>query len=94
MDLIECPSELDIATVGVLHQQLLSVLQKKEPLEIDGHAVQKIHSATLQLLLSFMSEARSHGLSVQWRNPSLALVEGARLLGLTDHLGLETTATH
>ena len=92
MNLIECPSELDIASVGALHQQLLSALQTPGPLEIDGRAIQKIHTAALQLFLGFMSEARSQGLSAKWRDPSPAVLEGARLLGLTDSLGLETTA--
>ncbi|MBK7543592.1 MAG: STAS domain-containing protein [Candidatus Competibacteraceae bacterium] len=93
MNFIKCQAELDIATVGALHQQLLDALQTSEPLEIDGQAVQKIHAAALQLFLSLMSEAQSQGLSVNWRNPSPAVVEGARLLGLSDRLGLETTAT-
>ena len=93
MNLIECPSELDMASVGLLRQQLLSALETPEPLQIDGRAVQKIHAAALQLFLGFVSEARSRGLDASWRNPSPAVVEGARLLGLTDSLGLEATAT-
>ncbi|HCK81016.1 MAG TPA: STAS domain-containing protein [Candidatus Competibacter sp.] len=92
MHLIKCQAELDIATVGALRQQLLDALQTSEPLEIDGQDVQKIHAAALQLFLGLMSEARLRGLSVNWRNPSPAMVEGARLLGLSDRLGLATTA--
>lgn len=91
MTIIECQSELDIATVGALHQQSLSALQTPEPLEIDARAVRKIHTAALQVLLSLMAEARLQGLPVRWRNPSPALMEGARLLGLADSLGLDTT---
>ena len=91
MTIIECQSELDIATVGALHQQLLNALQTPEPLEIDGQAVRKIHTSALQVFLSLMVEARLRGLSVRWRNPSPALVDGARLLGLADSLRLETT---
>lgn len=88
MALIECQPELDIATVGPLHQQLLNVLQNRESLEIEGQAVCKVHTAVLQLFLSFVTEAQLQGLSVHWRNPSPALVDGVRLLGLTDSLGL------
>jgi len=45
MTIIECQSELDIATVGALHQELLSALQASEPLEIDGQAVRKVHTS-------------------------------------------------
>lgn len=93
MNLIECPSELDVAGVGALRPKLLDALQTPGPFEIDGQAVQKIHAAGLQLFLAFMSEARSQGLSAKWRNPSPALVEGARLLGLTDSLGLDAIPT-
>ena len=89
MTMIECPSELDIATVEVLRQQLLSALQSPEPLDIDGRAVRKVHTAALQVFLSLMAEARSRDLPVRWRDPSPALVESARLLGLADSLGLD-----
>lgn len=88
MAIIKCQSELDIAAAHTLHQQLLSALQAREPLEIDGQAVRRIHAAVLQLFLSLMSEARSLNLPVRWLSPSPALVESARLLGLADTLEL------
>ncbi len=91
MTIIECQPELDIATVEVLRQQLLSALQSPEPLDIDGRAVRKVHTAALQVFLSLMAEARAQNLPVRWRDPSPALVESAQLLGLADSLGLDTT---
>lgn len=91
MAIIECQPELDIATAGTLHQQLLSALQTHEPLDIDGQAVRKVHTAALQLFLSVVTEAQREGLPIRWHSPSPALVEGARLLGLTDKLGLGGT---
>ena len=88
MAVIECQSELDIATVGALRQQLLGALQTSEPLEIDGRAVRRIHAAALQAFLSLVVEARSRDLPVRWRDPSPTLVESARLLGLAGELGL------
>lgn len=88
MAIIHCQSELDISAAGVLHQQLLGVLQAREPLVIDGQAVRRIHAAVLQLFLSLIIEARSLNLPVRWLNPSPVLMESARLLGLTDALGL------
>lgn len=88
MALIECQPELDITNASMLRQQLLDALHAGEPLDIDGRAVRKIHTATLQLFLSLKAEAQLQGLSVSWRNPSPVLVEGARLLGLADTLGL------
>ena len=88
MAIIECQPELDITTASALRQQLLNALQAGKPLDIDGRAVRKIHTVALQLFLSLTAEAQSQGLPVSWRNPSPVLVEGARLLGLADALGL------
>ena len=92
MAIIECQPDLDIAAAATLHRQLLDALQTQQPLEIDGQAVRKIHTAVLQLFLSLMIEAQARATPVHWRNPSPALLEGARLLGLTDRLGLEPGA--
>lgn len=89
MAMIECPSELDIAAASALHQPLLDALRAREALEIDGQAVRRIHAAALQLFLSLITEARSLNLPARWRNPSPALLESARLLGLADALGLD-----
>ncbi len=88
MAIIECQPELDIAAAGALHRQLLSALHTQEPIEIDGQAVRKVHTTALQLFLSLSVETHLQKLPVLWRNPSPALIEGARLLGLTDSLGL------
>ena len=88
MAIIECQAELDIAAASALHQQLLSALQAREPLEIEGQTVRRIHAAVLQLFLGLINEAQSLGLPVHWRNPSSALIESAQLLGLADQLGL------
>jgi anti-anti-sigma regulatory factor len=67
---------------------LLSAVQTREPVDIDGQAVRRIHAAVLQLFLSLITEARALNLPVRWLHPSPALVESARLLGLTEALGL------
>ncbi|MER2527634.1 MAG: STAS domain-containing protein [Candidatus Competibacter denitrificans] len=91
MTLIECQPELDIALVSDLRQRLLDALQAGEPLEIEASAIRRAHTAALQVFLSAFVEARSLGISISWRNPSPALLEGARLLGLVDGLGLTDT---
>lgn len=91
MTLIECQPELDIALVGALRQSLLDALQAGEPLEIEARAIRRAHTAALQVFLGAFVEARSLGIPISWRNPSPALLEGARLLGLLD--GLELAGT-
>ena len=92
MAIIECPADLDIANAAMLRQQLLDALQTRQPLEINGEAVRKIHTAILQLFLSLMTEAKAQAVPVLWRNPSAALVESAQLLGLVESLGLESAS--
>ncbi len=89
MAIIECQPDLDVAAAVTLHQQLLEALQTQQPLEINGQAVRKIHTAVLQLFLSLIADAQARAVPVHWRDPSPALLEGARLLGLADRLGLE-----
>lgn len=90
MTMIECPPDLDVAAAVTLHRQLQDALRTRQPLEINAQAVRKIHAAVLQLFLSLIAEAQTRATPVSWRNPSPALLEGARLLGLADRLGLET----
>lgn len=85
---IECPAELDIAAASALHQQLLSAIQGKEALVINGQAIRRIHAAGLQLLLSLVRHSKETALPISWSNPSPALLESAQLLGLSDDLGL------
>ena len=92
MAIIECPADLDIANAAMLRQQLLDALQTRQPLEIDGQAVRKIHAAVLQLFLSLIIAAKARATPVRWRNPSAALVESAQLLGLVESLGLESAS--
>ena len=91
MTLIECQPELDIALVGALRQRLLDALLAGESLEIDASAIRRAHTAALQVFLGAFVEARSLGIAIRWRDPSPALLEGARLLGLLE--GLELAGT-
>lgn len=88
MTIVTCQAELDISAASTLQQQLLAVMQTREPVEIEAQNVSRIHTAALQLFLSAIRDAQTLGLAFQWREPSSALVEGARLLGLTDPLYL------
>lgn len=92
MAIIACPPDLDIATASALHRQLLAGLKTQEPIDIDGKAVRKVHTAALQLFLSLVVEAHLHQITVRWRDPSPALIDAAQLLGLTDSLGLHSAA--
>jgi len=62
----------------------------------DISSVTAIHSelkdASLQLIYSFIEEARIKGIKVSWRSPSDVLRNNAKLLGLEDALQLSNAA--
>ncbi|WP_353572081.1 STAS domain-containing protein [Candidatus Albibeggiatoa sp. nov. BB20] len=76
---------LTIADVEELHNQLKQYLGKR--VQLSGKNVQRIDTASLQLLLVFMLKA---DVTVCWVDYSAHLCESARLLGISIPLGLPT----
>ncbi|MEK7990888.1 MAG: STAS domain-containing protein [Thiotrichaceae bacterium] len=76
---------LTIADVEELHNQLKQYLGKR--VQLSGKNVQRIDTASLQLLLAFMLKA---DVTVCWVDYSSHLCESARLLGISTPLGLPT----
>lgn len=58
-------------------------------LRIDGSAVQRIHTAVLQLLAACVRERQQAGRESSWSGASQVLQEAARLLGISRTLNLE-----
>ncbi len=74
---------LTIADVEELHNQLKQYLGRR--VQLSGKNVQRIDTASLQLLLVFMLKA---DITVCWVDYSAQLCESARLLGISTALGL------
>jgi anti-anti-sigma regulatory factor len=72
---------------------LLRALEDGVPVTIDLSAVSRIDTAGLQLLVSFALNMRREDRVVTFAAVSAAVVEGARLAGLTALLDL-TDASH
>jgi len=83
-----CGESLDIAVVKSLHSRLHKSLQKSSTIELKADAVEKADTAGLQLFVSLKSEIDSLGGSLVWKNPSSALLDSAKLLGMDECLGL------
>ncbi|EIJ43325.1 hypothetical protein BegalDRAFT_2480 [Beggiatoa alba B18LD] len=66
-----------------LYQQLQQNMGKR--VQLCGGNVERVDTATLQLLLAFMSQST---VTVGWQSPSPALCEAAMLLGLSAQLNL------
>ena len=80
---------VEISTLGVVRQTLEHALVEQHGgVVLDGERVARIDGAALQLFAAFCREAKSQGCEVRWKNPSSSLQRAARLLGLSQPLGL------
>lgn len=73
---------LGITDAQRLHELLSPVLLAGKPIAIYGGRVERIDTATMQVLVSFYRAAHEHGLTLSWHKPSPALQQTAQLLGL------------
>jgi anti-anti-sigma regulatory factor len=85
------PEQLTIQQVQRLHEQFERVLQDRDNdiLVAQADNISRVDAAGLQLLWVAKREAQECNIKWEWRSPSLALVEGARLLGMTQVLSLD-----
>lgn len=90
-NIFEIQSVQDISSVAELHNEMKKLF-KNEKVIFDGQQVERIDAASLQLLLSFIHEAKINDVDVSWRSPSDALSNSAKLLGMEDALQLNNAA--
>lgn len=76
------PSTLDTAAAGQLRLTLKGLVERGEPLMLDGGGVDRIGQASLQVLVAARAAAGEAGLPFRIDAPSPALDEMARLAGL------------
>jgi ABC-type transporter Mla MlaB component len=81
------PAECAIAAAAGLRADLLKRLPDAGNVQIDASAVQRIDTASLQVLAAFARDRRAEGLPIEWLGVPACLTEAATLLDLTDALG-------
>jgi ABC-type transporter Mla MlaB component len=79
--------------VTALQAELADRLDESGPVQIDASAVQRIDTATLQLLAAFVRDLRADARLVEWIECSAALRRAAHSLGLTSALDLAVDQT-
>jgi ABC-type transporter Mla MlaB component len=79
---------LTITAVKRLHGELKQLLANRKQIVLDAAAVDEVDTVGLQLLDALMREAQARQVDVRWHEPSSALSQGARALGLTAKLRL------
>jgi ABC-type transporter Mla MlaB component len=88
---VPCGEILDISGVRELYDVLKQSIESTLPVEIDASSIERVDAAALQLLCSFVREAKKRGKEVRWIQPSQALTASARLLQLEEILDLPQT---
>lgn len=89
--LVALPADCRMSGQAGLMADLLKALDERA-IVLDGHAVEHIDTAALQLLALFRREVVARGGAVSWRQPSGALHDAAGLLGLSTLLELPADA--
>jgi anti-anti-sigma regulatory factor len=89
-----CVASLDIRQVSELKQQFLDALGVAQPVTIQAQDIERADTAGLQLLTAFFIDARAKGIRITWDQPSKALLQSARLIGVAGLLELDDDDTH
>jgi anti-anti-sigma regulatory factor len=87
--LLTLPEHMDIRTAPLVHEAMCTALRTAAGLHIDGHTVQRVDGAGLQLLCALFLTARRRGFAVSWRSTSTPLIVAARVLGVEALLGVD-----
>jgi anti-anti-sigma regulatory factor len=77
-----------IRTVTAFQAELAERLDESGNVQIDGGGVERIDTATLQLLAAFVRDLRAEARSVEWIECSAVLRRAAGSLGLESALNL------
>lgn len=88
--LLSSPS---IRTADALQAQLTERLDESGTVRIDGSTVDRIDTASLQLLAAFVRDLRADARAVEWVGCSFGLWRAADILGLVAALGLSSAKT-
>jgi anti-anti-sigma regulatory factor len=77
-----------IRDVTAFQAELAERLDAGGPVQIDGSGVERVDTATLQLLATFVRDLRAEARAVEWIECSPALRRAAGSLGLESALSL------
>jgi ABC-type transporter Mla MlaB component len=74
-----------------LKSSLCAVVNESAPVTLDTSAVERVDTATMQLLCAFVRDRIARNQSIVWRGQSQALHDAVRLLGVGMLLGFGET---
>lgn len=79
----------DISRVEQLHEKLETLLSEGNGVEINASAVERIDTASLQLLTAFVRTVAKHHIDIRIIQPSASFTDTVRLMGLENALALQ-----
>jgi len=85
---VALPSNSTVKDAASLKAALIKVVASTATVSVDARSVERIDTATIQLLCAFARERSQRQLAVKWLDCPKALVESSRLLGVHQILGL------
>ena len=86
--IVTLPSNSAVKDAAALKAALLKVVGLPATVSLDVRSVERVDTATLQLLYAFVRDRAQRQLAVEWLGCPKALVESSRLLGVHQMLGL------
>jgi anti-anti-sigma regulatory factor len=91
MSSIRLASDLGIEQSAELKGALAPHLSSKRVVVLDGASVERVHSASLQVLCAFWRDRQQAGHNTRLENPSPTLRDAARILALSPLFGLNAS---
>lgn len=81
-------SNCSVKDAAELKQSLCKLAEESDAVHIDVRSLERLDTATMQLLCAFVRDRLARNLKVEWQGDSPALHEAARLLGVAELLAL------
>ncbi len=88
MSTVDLGEDLGIETSTELKNRLAPLLAAADLLTLDASRVGRIHTAAMQVLCAFMQARHAAGLQTQVSGSTPTFTDAARLLGISQVLGL------
>ncbi|MDV3468811.1 STAS domain-containing protein [Stenotrophomonas sp. C3(2023)] len=89
MSTVDLGEDLGIESCTELKNQLTPLLASADPLTLDASRVGRIHTAAVQVLCAFVQDRRNAGLGTGFAGCTATFTDAARLLGVSQALGLD-----
>ncbi len=77
-----------IPQAAAMQKRFLKALTVSKTIEIKANKIQKIDTSGLQIIVAIKKELDDSGGAIVWNNPSDELINSAKMLGVSDVIGL------